>query len=263
VVLTLSHPVSPLSGPTPAEDPARERGARAGLLGGTNETDDLSPSACPTVAPSHHDQFIAAQQGRETEVARLVRPGLYEIGLVTLDRTKRLVRFPAAVNQRAGRVEYALVTTQGKVHESVFRTEADPQHIHLAMLLLGVKAASTNQLPEHPTSALPGERVGIEVCWKRGRKEIRRPLADFVRLSAPGRGEAWREWVYNGSFVVDGALAAQRGGSIIALITDPTALVNNPGTSRADDEIHQVKSKALPPEDTPVELVFKVAPGVP
>jgi hypothetical protein len=85
-------------------------------------------------------------------------------------------------------------------------------------------------------------------------------LAEFVKLPARVRADAAHDWVYNGSFAVAGVLAAQRGGSIIALITDPSALVNNPKPDRADDEIHLVNPQALPREGTPVEIVFKVAP---
>jgi hypothetical protein len=191
---------------------------------------------------------------------RPARPGFYALGLVTLDQTNRTVRFPAAINQRAGLVEYALVTTRGKVHESIFRTEARPHDIHLAMLLLGSKPANTNLLPEDPSVPLPGERIEVEVCWKRGRREVRRPLANLIKLAHPMRNVAERGWRYTGSFVSDGAFAAQRAGSIIALITDPVALVNNAASDRADDEVHQANTRALPSDGTPVEILFRLRP---
>jgi len=193
----------------------------------------------------------------------MISPGVYQIGLVTLDRTNRTVCFPAAVNQRAGLVEYAVVTTGGKVHESIFRTEAQPSHIHMAMLLLGVKAAGTNLVSEDLRMALPGERVGVEVAWRRGRREVRHPLSDFVKLEVAARPERALEWVYNGSFLAAGGFAAQHGGSIISLITDPSALVNNAGPDRADDEIHQVRGKVLPGEDTRVEIILRPIRGFP
>lgn len=195
---------------------------------------------------------------QDAEVPRLAGPGVYVIGLVTLDQSNRTVRFPAAVNQRAGLVEYAVVTTTGKVHESIFRTEAKPRHLHLAMLLLGAQPAHTNLLSESPQSPLPGHLIGVDVAWKHGRKAVRRPLTDFVELPTPIGSDASRDWLYNGSFLVDGTFAAQRGGSIVALITDPAALVNNPRPDRTDDELHRVRTKALPPEDTPVEILFRL-----
>ena len=125
------------------------------------------------------------------------------------------------------------------------------------MLLLGVKPANTNLLPEDSPSPMPGESIWIEVAWKEGRQEVRRPLAEFVKLSTPARSNRSRDWRYNGSFLVDGAFAAQLGGSIIALITDPSALVNNAWPDRADDEIHQVRAKGLPREGTPVEIILQ------
>jgi len=212
-------------------------------------------------SPLRERVMAAEQVGKEpTPLADsgLDRAGIHRIGLVTLDRAARTVRFPAAVNQRAGLIEYAVVTTTGKVHESIFRTEAAPRDIHLAMLLLGVKPANTNVLHDDPHTPLPGERIGIEVGWQRGRKEVRRPLADFVKIGSRVRSSGSRGWLYNGSFLVNGDFAAQRGGSIVSLITDASALVNNPGPDRSDDEIHQVLGKALPREDSPVEIILRV-----
>ena len=113
-------------------------------------------------------------------------------------------------------------------------------------------------LPDAPGSPLPGDRIAIEVGWQRGRKEVRRPLAEFVGIESRVRPGPSRNWLYNGSFLVNGEFAAQRGGSIVSLITDASALVNNPWPDRDDDEIHQVRGKALPPEDTPVEIILRI-----
>jgi len=219
----------------------------------------LGATAGSKAAPAQEESAARMRLDQAHPVC-LVRPGLYTIGQVTLDQTNRTARFPAVVNQRAGLVEYALVTTQGKVHESVFRTETEPRDIHLAMLLLGVEPSGTNRLAEDPESPLPGERIDIEVWWRHRRREMRRPLAECVGFSVPARDNRSRDWLYNGSFVHDGALAAQSGGSLIALITDASALINNPRPDRADDEIHHVKPRSLPPEETPVEIVLKRQP---
>lgn len=97
-------------------------------------------------------------------------------GNVKLEREHRRASFPATINQRTGVVEYAVVTASGKTHESLFRTQAEPQQLHLALLLLGVKPAYSNFFPADLSSPLPGDRVSVEVTWRDSGREVRRPL---------------------------------------------------------------------------------------
>src|SRR4026208_208498 len=93
-----------------------------------------------------------------------VSPGIFQIGKVRIHKQNRTIEFPAVVNMKEGLPEYFLVSTRGKVHESVLRTDVDPYQVHVAMLLLGGKGAQTNFfLPDKPP---PGDPVAIEVSWK-------------------------------------------------------------------------------------------------
>jgi hypothetical protein len=65
-----------------------------------------------------------------------------------------------------------------------------------------------------------------------------------------------KQWLYNGSVFDRGGFAAQREGSYIALIRDPSALVNNPGADRDNDRIHFPNAELLPPEGSPVRVIF-------
>ena len=48
------------------------------------------------------------------------------------------------------------------------------------------------------------------------------------------------KWIYNGSQMNAEGFAAQQTGSIISLIDDPDALINNPLPRRDDDDNWQV-----------------------
>ncbi len=63
----------------------------------------------------------------------------YRIGDVTIDKRTREIRFPALVNLREGILEYLIVHQNGKIHESLFRTETSPTNINLAFTLLSYK----------------------------------------------------------------------------------------------------------------------------
>ena len=213
-------------------------------------------TASTNVAP-HAVDAPAAEAPASTP--RRIGPDRFEIGRVTLDRAKQSLSFPAAVNQRAGLIEYMVVTVGGKIHESVFRTDAAPRDIHLGALLLGLQPANTNAFPEEATATLPGQPVEIDVTWQVRGREVRRRLDEFVRTTDPARPFRRGPWIYNGSFLADGAFVAQYGGSIVAIQTDPSALINNPRPDRTDDDIHVVEPKRLPQEGTRVTIVIRPA----
>jgi hypothetical protein len=190
-----------------------------------------------------------------------VAPGVFELGKVRLDKQQRTVQFPAAINMAEGLLEYAVVAMNGKLHESLLMTEADPVHIHLAMLLLGAKG-ETNP-PATSTTAPPviaGDKVNVWVDWKwhgtERRVRIEQMIYNLETRSPVSRGP----WTYNGSRVVEGTYLAHRDGSIVALITDPDALINNPRPGRDNDQIWFVNTDAVPRADTPVQVTVELNP---
>ena len=90
---------------------------------------------------------------------RMVEPGVFELGKVRLDQRRRSVTLPAVLDRAKGPMEYFLVTTYGKTHESVLKTQAEPYHIHLAMLLLGAEGSGDTNFPGSPANGVPGPVV--------------------------------------------------------------------------------------------------------
>jgi hypothetical protein len=155
-------------------------------------------------------------------------------------------------------VEYVIVTERGKTHESVLRTEVEPQHIHLALLLLDARPPSSPIFPLDPTLPLPGVPVEIEVGWRQDDREIRRPLEDLVVTRNRGNVLARGPWAYNGSYLSRSNFVAQQEGSIVALQVDPSALINNPRPGRENDELHHVNADALPLDSTPLTVWIRL-----
>ncbi|MEO8425628.1 MAG: YdjY domain-containing protein [Verrucomicrobiota bacterium] len=193
---------------------------------------------------------------------RKIDTGVFEIGNVRLDKNQRTIRFPAVVNMDQGAVEYLLVNESGKVHESVFRTEAEPYHIHLATLLVGAKESIAHSAGTATnTPPLAGNTVSISASWKTSGGESNSRGEDLIfniqTRSAMSRGA----WVYTGSRIVEGTFLAQRDGSVVSIISDPDALINNPRPGRENDEIWQVNTNAVPPAGTPVQITIKLEDG--
>jgi hypothetical protein len=188
---------------------------------------------------------------------------IYALGQVRLDKRKKLIRFPAVVNMSEGTVEYALVHSTGKVHESVLRTDVDPFQLHVARLLVG----PPETLPGAGQSGVPreliGPRIRMSVRWTIGGEQKEAPLEDCVLNTLTHAPMTRGEWVYSGSRVVEGTFLAQRDGSLVAIIADPDALLNNPRPGRDDDEIWRSNSALVPVVGTPVEvtIAFSYNPG--
>ena len=187
-----------------------------------------------------------------------IRPGVFELGLVRLDKDKRTVSFPASVNQREGNIEYVVVTATGKTHESLLRTTAEPYHLQVAFLLLGAKGAGPNALPGDATKPLPGDKVEIALSWSADGKTQQFRVEEFV-YDRKANGPARRgEWIYTGSRLRDDGFAAQLDGSVVSLITDADALINNPRPGREDDDNWLVRTNNLPPLHAPVEVTIRL-----
>lgn len=199
-----------------------------------------------------------ARESATNAPLKQIRPGVFELGQVLLDKDKRTVSFPASVNLREGNIEYVVVTATGKTHESLLRTTAEPYHLQLAFLLLGAKGAGTNTLPEDPARTLPGDRVEIEFSWNADERTNSFRAENFVhdrKANAPARRG---DWIYTGSRLRDDGFAAQLDGSIVSLITDADALINNPRPGREDDDNWLVRTNNLPPLHALVEVTIRL-----
>jgi hypothetical protein len=188
----------------------------------------------------------------------------FSVGAVTFDRKTREITIPAAVNMREGAVEYVLVGRNGKLHEAVFTTDAEARDIHVAALLLGVKP-EPDLGPENSAATVRRQgAVVIRVEWDRNGPPERIFLNETVNLSDPSTGKVSATlpsgaWLYNGSRIEpDGVFAATRHASIISIIRDDDALVNNPGASRDNDEIHTPNAAKLPKQGHPVRIILQV-----
>ncbi len=183
--------------------------------------------------------------------------GKFQIGKVSFDSRLRKVSFPAQVNLRDALIEYAVVGKIGKRHESLLMTEADPLHIHLAMLLLGTKTPPRkSKNKDNPMP--PGQAIDILISWQQNGKEQTRRLEDWIivgenKLPA-GRGK----WIYNGARIENGQFTASADQSIVALILDVHALVNNPRTGNENDEIWFPNETQIPALGAKVEVTFQL-----
>ena len=200
---------------------------------------------------------------------REISPGIFEIGKMRLDQKALTLCFPGKVNMERGLLEYLIVNPHGSAHESLLVTDVPASDIHFAMLLMGAKGGAITaeappaQLDERYFRTAPkitGDTVFISVKWKEKDVEKTVPVEDWLYNEANKKAIEHGPWVYNGSMVFDGRFLAQAEGNLVALVTTPTALMNNPRKGSDNDQMWNANEKDTPKVGTPVEIIFRLVP---
>jgi len=193
------------------------------------------PDGAPAAkGPASADELKNAAK----DYIRELGPDELHIGLVKLNRRKRTISFPAKVAEKERPLEYALVHESGKTHEALLSTSAAVQDVHVAALLLDAN----------------GQAPVIEVTWRKHGGEAKVPLHELIGMKEGSLDAVWR---YNGSVFIHGGFAASREGSLVALMNDPSALVNHPAAGALmKDDVFFAQTAKLPPEGVQVTVVM-------
>lgn len=221
-----------------------------------------------TPAPIRAAEVEAAPPPAKPAV-REVSPGVFDVGKVRLDQKARCISFPGVLKMKRGLLEYLLVNPKGSVHESLLVTEVEANEIHVAMLLLGAKGGGVTAVapPERldadylrAAPKLMGDSVLISVKWKENDVDKNAPVEDWLFNESAKKEIVHGPWIYNGSILLEGRFLAQSEGNLVALVTSPTALVNNPREGKDNDQMWNVNGETTPGVGTPVEIIFKLVP---
>ena len=205
------------------------------------------------------------RQGLKPLPVEKVSPGVFRLGEIKIYKETRSIAFPAKVNMDKGLLEYILVRSSGKTHESLLRTDVDPYHLQIAFLLLGFEGTDRPIAAQGSEEKPKGDPVEITIDYMKrggaaaGERNIRIKTEEWVARKTNGnlRAAGELDWVYTGSVVIQGQFLAQSGGSIIAIFRDPAALIDNASPGGESDEIWFVKEGVVPPVGTPVTINIK------
>jgi hypothetical protein len=226
--------------------------------------------AVSAAAAAFHAPSAGPEQGSSAESAlqqalsvRQISSNVFRIGKVEFDKARRIVSMPARVCIRNEVVEYALVAEKGKTYESLFSTEARPVDIHTACLLLGLSAVPVSGEMNLPAPVPLTNAITIEVSWETNGRPVHVLLPELICITSGRRDTTApsmrvQRWLYNGSTIDQAGFAAQREGSIVSLIRDPAALINNPAPDRDNDTVHFPNPAALPAEGINVRITMRL-----
>lgn len=175
----------------------------------------------------------------------------FKLGDVHVSPSALAISFPAQVNQRTGLVEYLVVHETGKVHESIFKTKVGGQQIHAGALLFADKDSKATNV--QPTLK------NILVAWTENGSEKKCPVAELILDKKKKRALGETKWAYRGSRLIDGVFLAQRDGSLIAIMEDRDALIDQATPDASDDENWEPLTARLPAigASVTITLVFR------
>jgi hypothetical protein len=183
----------------------------------------------------------------------------YRIGTLMLDQRKREIRFPGAFVQREVPLEYLICAPGGKLYESLLRADVNPYNLQLALLLLGLEPRNNLEIQGDAVQAT-GDPVTILVSWDSETGEVTRRAETLLWQPANERSMEETSWVFSGSEIIDGVFRALVDRSLVAVYNDPSAIINNPLPTGADDTSYVPNRDLVPPIGTQVEIILKAAP---
>ena len=195
----------------------------------------------------------------------------FRIGDIEFRKDTRSIRIPAEVNMTEGLLEYALVHTDGKIHESLLLTRVNPTHVNIAFKLLGFKASqelfyaleedgsASGKLIEVDEKTKAAARIKVTLEWKQKQETKSAALHDWISHAISERPMPAAPWVYGGSFLVEGKFAAETSGDLIAIFTNQASLLNYAGKDHDNDEVWIPTHGRVPPEGTSVTVVISPA----
>lgn len=189
------------------------------------------------------------------------------VGAVFVDRLNRFIEIPTKVNMQEGILEYVAVGTNGKLHESVLEVLAEPSHVHLGLLLVGLEPRAYEKQEDVyalPKLAKEGGRIELTMQWtdpKTGEERRDPPAVWLYNRKNKGAPPA-QAWFFEGSQFWNGRYSADVERSVVSLIPDMNAVIVIGGDAgnpyRGDALGFEVYKERIPPNGTPVKLIAKV-----
>ncbi|MDP4624173.1 MAG: YdjY domain-containing protein [Akkermansiaceae bacterium] len=192
----------------------------------------------------------------------------YRIGEVVIDKKTREIRFPAVINLRDGLLEYLLVHTNGKVHESLFATDVSPTHLNVAFKLLRYEASrELYRIPKEPGVLSPdfyeepekikaASRISISAEFEKDGETKTIPVHEWIRHETTAKSMLPTPWIYGGGEIYDNQFVPEQTGDIAAIYITNGSLINYPGEDNFNDDVWTSLTERIPEEGTKVTLVF-------
>lgn len=211
-------------------------------IAAAEDTDPLPPSRQEVVYAD-----FKIPDGKTVPPFQKLDAGRIGIGKVIVDPAHKQIIIPALVNRKEGIIEYILSLPNGKLHEALLVTDADPLHMSVGLQLLGFKDFGEFFPPlqeEDPffTPPTPQDyahaRVHLTLRWTRDGKQQKSDLTDLLVNAQSKEPLKTDQWVYTNSFFYRQAYQGSLCGNPIAIFADRAATINYAGDFNDGDNEH-------------------------
>jgi len=199
-------------------------------------------------------------------------PGLFRIGEIKVDTTKREASVPGKVNA-VEILEFVANTQNGlKAYESALTVDTNAVTFNAAMLMIGLDKDHARVPTQHFDPEPPkGDRVALWIDWARGEQKIRTPVEQLLFDKQSGQAVPASEWVYTGSVFLENGISARAtryladiDGVLIGFVHSPAPIIENvtgAGVSRYGSIVLNPNLGLEP--NTPVTLTIKALASAP
>lgn len=160
-------------------------------------------------------------------------PGLH------VDFAHRVVEVEAAVVLREGPLELLACSVGTKEHESILVTQPRPLYIYQAIGMLGIEPGSPMRYDEKEDRWSPptGERLQIDIRYRKGVEERVAPAASWLVDAKTGQPPKDVQWLFAGSRTFEeDRFGADLEGTVICVVNFDTALICLNALHTADNE---------------------------
>lgn len=193
-----------------------------------------------------------------TPVTQKISDGVYRMGDVMVDFNKREVTVPGEINIISGDtiLEFFAVGKFGKTHESLIMVHAEPIHIQLALVQLGMSPGMNLTIEGDPHEP-KGDSAEVWIEWERGTDVVRHRAEKLVWNAMNEHPMQQTHWVFTGARIINKQFTAQQHHNIIAVYRDPDSIFNHPLSGGKDDRTYRVNTDVVPSKGTPVKVIIR------
>ena len=168
----------------------------------------------------------------------------------------------------------ACVPGTNKDHESIVSLDARPQHIHAALLMVGLEPGHPGHWAAEGDQHMRavdarGDGIRLTVVWREGDQTIMRPVEEMILSERTGETMAEGVFVFAGSAIRDlpesmgggTVYSADMNGTVVTLVTFPDEMVALPTAASSSNDMVDWRANGamIPPLGTRVVLRFEGA----
>jgi hypothetical protein len=190
--------------------------------------------------------------------------GLARFPHLLVDVDRRQLRIECETLNVRDPLEFLCVKTGTNEHESVLRSPVEPEHVHLGLLMLGLRPGQMARFDEVRKVWLPpqGPALSISCEVQQDGKTTVTPAYRWLRNIRNKEPMPALTWVFAGSEVADdGLYIANATGYLVTIVNFQYSVIDVPVLASSANEtlLWELNTDLVPPVGTRVTMIIEPA----